>query len=154
MSEPSFPVPTSFQGSSSGSQEEEKKAGYVNYEVEPGFTIRLRQNIDPAMDPKKLRRSGYIIIVSNRVAAQKSRWKKLQYIDDLVKKSRDLHWQVSMLRSQVEMASEQKRCLEREQLELKESMSGWIQRFISDQGEIEANTAEIERLKKKMTHMI
>ncbi|KAL0736394.1 hypothetical protein Bca4012_012604 [Brassica carinata] len=147
MSEPSFPVPTSFQGSSSGSQEEEKKAGYVNYEVEPGFTIRLRQNIDPAMDPKKLRR-----IVSNRVAAQKSRWKKLQYIDDLVKKSRDLH--VSMLRSQVEMASEQKRCLEREQLELKESMSGWIQRFISDQGEIEANTAEIERLKKKMTHMI
>ncbi|KAJ0266207.1 BZIP family transcription factor [Hirschfeldia incana] len=147
MSEPNFSVPTSFQVSNDGSQEEEKKTGYVNYEVEPGFTIRLRKNIDPAMDPKKLRR-----IVSNRVAAQKSRWKKLQYIDDLVTKSRDLH--VSMLRSQVEMASEQKRCLERENLELKESMSGWIQRFISDQGEIEANTAEIERLKKKMARMI
>lgn len=61
MSDPSFPVPTSFQVSNGGSQEEEKKVGYVNYEVEPGFTIRLRQNIDPAMDPKKLRRSGYII---------------------------------------------------------------------------------------------
>ncbi|KAF8115590.1 hypothetical protein N665_0025s0058 [Sinapis alba] len=150
MSEPSFTVPTSFQVSNNnGSQEEEKKAGYVNYEVEPGFTIRLRQNIDPTMDPKKLKR-----IVSNRVAAQKSRWKKLQYIDDLVTKSRDLDWQVSLLRSQVEMASEQKRCLEREQLELKESMSGWIQRFISDQREIEANTAEIERLKKKIADMI
>ncbi|CAN7069142.1 hypothetical protein IGI04_041802 [Brassica rapa subsp. trilocularis] len=149
MSDPSFPVPTSFQVSNDGSQVEEKKTGYLNYEVEPGFTIRLRQNIDPAMDPKKLKR-----IVSNRVAAQKSRWKKLQYIDDLVKKSRDLNWQVSMLRSQVEMASEQKQCLEREKMELKECMAGWIQRFISDQGEIEANTAEIERLKKKMAHMI
>ncbi|KAF3504476.1 hypothetical protein F2Q69_00045306 [Brassica cretica] len=129
MSEPSFPVPTSFQVSNDGSQVEEKKTGYLNYEVEPGFTIRLRQNIDPAMDPKKLKR-----IVSNRVAAQKSRWKKLQYVDDLVKKSRDLNWQVSMLRSQVEMASEQKQCLEREKMELKECMAGWIQRFISDQG--------------------
>ncbi|KAJ4883268.1 Basic-leucine zipper (bZIP) transcription factor family protein [Raphanus sativus] len=149
MSDPSFPVPTSFQVSNGGSQEEEKKVGYVNYEVEPGFTIRLRQNIDPAMDPKKLRR-----IVSNRVAAQKSRWKKLQYIDNLVTKSRDLQWQVNMLRSQVEMASEQKQCLEREQMELKECMSGWLHYFISSQGEIEANTAEIERLKKKMARMI
>lgn len=61
MSEPSFPVPTSFQVSNDGSQVEEKKTGYLNYEVEPGFTIRLRQNIDPAMDPKKLKRFGYII---------------------------------------------------------------------------------------------
>ncbi|CAH8312691.1 unnamed protein product [Eruca vesicaria subsp. sativa] len=149
MSEPSFPVPTSFQVPNDGSQEEEKKAGYVNYEVEPGFTIRLRQNIDPAMDPKKLRR-----IVSNRVSAQKSRLKKLQYLDGLVQKARDLHWQVSMLRSQVEMVSMQKRCLEREQMELKECISGWLQRYISTQGEIEANTAEIERLKMKMAHMI
>lgn len=58
MSEPSFPVPTSFQVSNGGSQKGEKKAGYVNYEAEPGFTIRLRQNIDPAMDPKKLKRFG------------------------------------------------------------------------------------------------
>ncbi|KAG2262860.1 hypothetical protein Bca52824_069939 [Brassica carinata] len=96
MSEPSFPVPTSFQVSNDGSQVEEKKTGYLNYEVEPGFTIRLRQNIDPAMDPKKLKR-----FVSNRVAAQKSRWKKLQYVDDLVKKSRDLNeleeWLSSLL---------------------------------------------------------
>lgn len=39
-----------------------------------------------------------------------------------------------MLRSQVEMASEQKQCLEREQMELKECMSGWLHYFISSQG--------------------
>ncbi|ESQ40649.1 hypothetical protein EUTSA_v10014931mg [Eutrema salsugineum] len=149
MSEPRFPVPRSFQVSNSGSQEEEKKAGYVNYEVEPGFTIRLRQNIDPAMDPKRLKR-----ILSNRVAAQKSRWKKLQYVEDLVKKSKELHRQVSVLRCQVGMASEQKRCLEDEQMELKECISAWFQHFISNEGEIEAYRAEIERLKKKMANMI
>ncbi|CAH2073747.1 unnamed protein product [Thlaspi arvense] len=150
MSEPSFPVPTLFQVPNSGSQEEEKKAaGYVNYEVEPGFTIRLRQNIDPGIDPKKLKR-----IVSNRVAAQKSRLKKLQYVDDLVKKSKELQRQVSVLRSQVEIASEQKRCLESEQREIKECMSAWLERFISKQGEIEVYKAEIERLKKKMDRLI
>jgi len=53
----SFPVvATSFGVSQSGSQAEKKKGGYVNYEVEPGFTIRMRQNIDPTTDPKKLKR--------------------------------------------------------------------------------------------------
>lgn len=58
MTKPGFPVSTLSRVSNSGSQEGEKKAGYVNYEVEPGFTIRLRQNFDPAMDPKKLKRFG------------------------------------------------------------------------------------------------
>ncbi|CAN8237070.1 unnamed protein product [Cochlearia groenlandica] len=141
---------TSFQVSSNGrSQEREKKGGYINYEVEPGFTIRLRKNIDPTTDPKKLKR-----IVSNRVAAQKSRLKKLRYVDDLVKKSKDLHRQVSVLRSQVGFASEQKQCLEIEQKELKESMSLWLQRFISNQDEVKAKEAEIERLKINMAYFI
>lgn len=53
----SLPVlATSFRFPRSSSQEVEQKDGYVQYEVEPGFTIRLRQDIDPATDPKKLKR--------------------------------------------------------------------------------------------------
>lgn len=49
-------VATSFGVSQSGSQAGEKKGGYVHYEVEPGFTIRMRHDIDPTTDPKKLKR--------------------------------------------------------------------------------------------------
>lgn len=47
----SFPVVAD-----SVSQEGEKKSGLVNYEVEPGFSTRMRQNFYPTMNPKKLKR--------------------------------------------------------------------------------------------------
>ncbi|VVB14161.1 unnamed protein product [Arabis nemorensis] len=59
MSKPSLPVSTSsFQVSNGDDQNGEKKVGYLHYELDPGFTVRLRQDIDPAMDPKKLKRFG------------------------------------------------------------------------------------------------
>ncbi|KAG7549839.1 Basic-leucine zipper domain [Arabidopsis thaliana x Arabidopsis arenosa] len=142
----SFPVvATSFGVSQSGSQAGEKKGGYVHYEVEPGFTIRMRHDIDPTTDPKKLKR-----IISNRVAAQKSRWKKVQYIDALVKRSMELQGQVSMLRSELAIASEQKRRLENEQRQLKEYISARLQRCIDNDGVIKEGKAEIERLKNNL----
>ncbi|CAA0401188.1 putative transcription factor bZIP family [Arabidopsis thaliana] len=142
----SFPVvATSFGVSQSGSQAGKKKGGYVNYEVEPGFTIRMRQNIDPTTDPKKLKR-----IISNRVAAQKSRWKKVQYLDALVKRSMELQREVSELRSQLAITSEQKRYLENEQRQLKECISARVQHCINSDGVIEEYKTEIERLKTNL----
>ncbi|XP_010535364.1 PREDICTED: transcription factor HY5 isoform X2 [Tarenaya hassleriana] len=90
-----------------------KKLGFINYEVEPGLTIRLRHNIDYDMDPRKLKR-----VISNRVSAQKSRIKKLQYVADLEKKHKELEMQVAVLRPQVATAREHKRFAEMEQRDL------------------------------------
>ncbi|EOA19654.1 hypothetical protein CARUB_v10003197mg [Capsella rubella] len=132
-------------GSQSGSsQEGEKKAPYVQYEVEPGFTIRMRHNIDPAMDPKKLKR-----VIANRVSAQKSRWKKLLYVEALVKKSMELERETSVLRAQLEIAIQEKRRLQIEQRQLKETLAARFQDCIDEKGIIEFYKVEIERLKKK-----
>ncbi|CAA7026895.1 unnamed protein product [Microthlaspi erraticum] len=143
MTTPNFPVPTSFPVSKSGSQEEEKKACF-NYKVELGLML---QDLDPAMDPKEIKR-----IVSNRVSGQKSRWKKRQYIDDLEKRSRELHLQVSDLRTQVTITSEWKRRSEVEQMELKEYLAVWNQHKIYQEGVTQARNAEIESLKRQLTH--
>ncbi|CAA7056098.1 unnamed protein product [Microthlaspi erraticum] len=141
MTMPSFPVPTSFPVSNSDSQEGEKKASYVNYEVGPGFTIHLCPNFDPAMDPKKLKR-----IVSNRVAGQQSRWKKLQYVNDLEKRVRELH--VSILRARKMILIEQNRRAERMNMKLKERLFAEVQHSIFLKGLVEALRAQAESLKK------
>ncbi|CAA7058290.1 unnamed protein product [Microthlaspi erraticum] len=95
------------------------------------------------MNPKKLKR-----IVSNRVAAQQLRWKKLQYVNDLKKRERELRWQVSVLRVRKMILIEQNRRAQREKLELKEHLSAVLQHSIFLKGLIEALRAQTESLKK------
>ncbi|XP_019084709.1 PREDICTED: uncharacterized protein LOC104709505 [Camelina sativa] len=91
----SFPViATSFGVSRSDSQAGEMKGVYLQYEVKQSFTIRRRENIDPATDSKKLKR-----IIANRVSAPNSRLKKVQYLDSLVKRSMELERRIKELRS-------------------------------------------------------
>ncbi|VVB09286.1 unnamed protein product [Arabis nemorensis] len=139
MSKPPLPVPTSsFQVSNGGNQNEEKKVDYFYYELEHGFIVRLRQDIDPGMDPKKLKR-----IISNRISAQRSRWKKRQYVEHLKKKLKDLEMEVSVRRALLEMQNEMTECLNIEYRELEERAFATNQRLISAQAENEALLAKL-----------
>ncbi|VVB00055.1 unnamed protein product [Arabis nemorensis] len=124
MPNSSLLVPTSsFQVSNGRNQNEEKKVGYFDFEVDPGFTVRLRQDTDLAMDPKKLKRS---------------RWKKRQYIEYLEKKTKELEMEVSVRRARLEMLNEMTECLTIEHRELEELAFATNQRCISAQAENEA----------------
>ncbi|VVB13555.1 unnamed protein product [Arabis nemorensis] len=142
MPKPNLPVPTSsFQVSNGGNQNREKKFGYLIYEVEPGFTVRLRKDIDPTMDPKKLKR-----IILNRVSAQRSRWKKRGYVEYLLKKKKELEMEVSVRRALLEMLNERTKCLNIKYRELEERTFATNQRLISAEAEAEGALAKLREL--------
>ncbi|XP_010455186.1 PREDICTED: basic leucine zipper 19-like [Camelina sativa] len=142
----SFPVIATSSGvPRSDSQAGEKKGVYLQYEVKPGFTIRRRHNIDPAMDPKKLKR-----IIANRVSAQNSRLKKVIYLDSLVKRSMELERRRKKLCSKIEIAIEEKQYQENEQKKLNENISARLQDCIDKDGITDVNKSEIEMLEKNI----
>ncbi|XP_010424407.1 PREDICTED: basic leucine zipper 19-like, partial [Camelina sativa] len=136
---------TSFRVPRSDSQAGEKKGVYLQYEVKPGFTIRRCQNIDPATDLKKLKR-----IIANCVLPQNSMLKKVQYLASLVKRSMELERRRKELRSQIDIAIEEKRYLENEQKKRNENMSARLQDCIDKDGITDVDKSEIERLEKNM----
>ncbi|KFK34127.1 hypothetical protein AALP_AA5G104800 [Arabis alpina] len=122
----SLPVPTSLKVSNGGNQSGENKVGYFNYELEPGFIVRLRHDIDPNMDPKKLKR-----IILNCVSAQKSRWMKRQYIEYLATKLKELQMGVSVMRIRCEMLNEMIQRFKIERMKLEERVAAANQQFSS-----------------------
>ncbi|XP_010423246.1 PREDICTED: basic leucine zipper 34-like [Camelina sativa] len=138
-------VATSSGTPQSNNQAGEKKSVLVQYEVEPGFTIHIHNNIDPATDPQKLKR-----IIANRISAHKSRWKKLQYVNTLVKGSMELQIAVNMLRAKINIAIEEKQYLENEKKQLKETISARLQDYLNNYGITNMYKVEIQRLKKSM----
>ncbi|XP_010491321.1 PREDICTED: basic leucine zipper 19-like [Camelina sativa] len=138
-------VETSSGIPQSDNQVGEKKSVLVQYELEPGFTIHMRHNIDPATDPQKLKQ-----IIANRVSAHKSRWKKLQYVKTLVKGSMELQMAVNVMRAKVKIAIEEKQRLENEKKQLKEAISARLQDYLNNDGITNMYKAEIQRLKKSM----
>ncbi|KAJ0083562.1 hypothetical protein Patl1_31052 [Pistacia atlantica] len=113
--------------------------------TQPGSAAltRLYRNIDPNMDPKRLRR-----IISNRVSAQKSRLKKLQYLTDMERKVKFLQAQICVLNPQVEIYKNHHRRLEMEQERLNHRMATYRNNTMLRDAEIEENKAEVTRLRQ------
>uniref|UniRef100_A0A7N2KQ91 BZIP domain-containing protein n=1 Tax=Quercus lobata TaxID=97700 RepID=A0A7N2KQ91_QUELO len=105
------PPPQSLGGVASGSSADEN--GSVQAEIVDGVQVRLGRNIDPNIDPKKLKR-----IISNRVSAQKSRMKKIQYVTDLERRLKALESQIALLSPQVEIYKNQQLEIEENKEEL------------------------------------
>nr|XP_011460972.1 PREDICTED: basic leucine zipper 61-like [Fragaria vesca subsp. vesca] len=105
--------------------------------------IRVGRNIAPeSLDPKKLKR-----IYSNRVSAQKSRLKKLQYIAEMEKKAKALEAQVAVLSPQVEFFKNQSYFLQMERVALNESIAARAAERLNKAAQIEANKKEVQRLR-------
>ncbi|XP_031271787.1 basic leucine zipper 19-like [Pistacia vera] len=113
--------------------------------TQPGSAAltRLYRNIDPNMDPKRLRR-----IISNRVSAQKSRLRKLQYLTDMERKVKFLEAQICVLNPQVEIYKNHQRRLEIEQERLNQCMATYRNNNMLRDVEIEENKAEVTRLRQ------
>ncbi|KAM5583167.1 basic leucine zipper 34-like [Rosa sericea] len=105
--------------------------------------IRVGRNVAPeSLDPRKLKR-----ILSNRVSAQKSRLKKLQYVAEMEKKAKALQAQVAVLSPQVEFFKNQNYFLQMEQHALNESISARAVDKLHKDALIEANKKEVQRLR-------
>ncbi|XP_040361920.1 basic leucine zipper 34-like [Rosa chinensis] len=105
--------------------------------------IRVGRNVAPeSLDPRKLKR-----ILSNRVSAQKSRLKKLQYVAEMEKKAKALEAQVALLSPQVEFFKNQNYFLQMEQHALNESISVRAVDKLHKDALIEANKEEVQRLR-------
>ncbi|KAG6678024.1 hypothetical protein I3843_14G057900 [Carya illinoinensis] len=108
-------------------------------------TVRVRwgKNLNPNMDPKKMKR-----VISNRVSAQKSRMKKLQYVTDMERKVKALEAQIAVLSPQVALYKNQQRLLQMEQRSLNQQMLQFNTNKILRDAEIEENKAEVNRLRQ------
>ncbi|KDP45769.1 hypothetical protein JCGZ_17376 [Jatropha curcas] len=112
-------------------------------EKEAGVHGRLGRDLDPNMDPKKLKR-----IISNRVSAQKSRMKKLHYVTEMERKAKALENKIAVLHPQVMMYRNQQHLLQMEQKRLSQEMSARATTKILKDAEIEENKAEVNRLRQ------
>ncbi|KAJ4840519.1 hypothetical protein Tsubulata_000461 [Turnera subulata] len=80
--------------------------------------IRSGRNLDPKMDPKKLKR-----IISNRVSAQKSRLKKLQYVAEMERRVKALEHEIALLSPKVALYRSRQQFLQIEHNKLNTEMS-------------------------------
>ncbi|KAM6578304.1 hypothetical protein CsatB_030141 [Cannabis sativa] len=80
--------------------------------------FRYGHNIDPNMDPRKIKR-----IISNRASAQRSRWKKIQYISDMENTVRALKSQISSLSPRVALYTKEHQLLQLEHNKLTHQIS-------------------------------
>eukprot|EP00257_Ricinus_communis_P015166 XP_015573025.1 basic leucine zipper 34-like isoform X2 [Ricinus communis] len=116
-----------------------------DYPVKPEIVCGRsgRNQLDPNMDPKKLKR-----IISNRVSAQKSRMKKLQYVTEMERKAKALEVEIAVLRPQVVRFKNQQHLLQMEQKKLNQEVSGRANNKSLKDAEIEENKAEVNRLRQ------
>ncbi|XP_022150939.1 basic leucine zipper 19-like isoform X2 [Momordica charantia] len=101
------------------------------------------RNADPNMDPRKLKR-----IMSNRVSAQKSRLKKVQYVADMERKLKALEAHIAVLSPQVELYRNQQHVLQMEQKRLNQKILSCSRNKLLRDAEIEENRAEVNRLRE------
>ncbi|GLU11909.1 hypothetical protein SLE2022_286270 [Rubroshorea leprosula] len=109
-----------------------------------GFKTRgWTRSLDPNMDPRKLRR-----IVSNRISAQKSRMKKMQYVADMEMKVKALEAQIAVLSPQVAHYTEHYKLLQMERRRLNQKMAAFDNERLLIDAEIEKKKAEVKRLRQ------
>ncbi|XP_060965016.1 uncharacterized protein LOC133033999 [Cannabis sativa] len=104
--------------------------------------FRYGHNIDPNMDPRKIKR-----IISNRASAQRSRWKKIQYISDMENTVRALKSQISSLSPRVALYTKEHQLLQLEHTKLTHQISVYTNQELLGQVEFEKNKAEVNRLR-------
>ncbi|XP_050369313.1 basic leucine zipper 34-like [Argentina anserina] len=103
--------------------------------------IRVGRNTAPeSLDPRRLKR-----IYSNRVSAQKSRLKKLQYTVDMENKARVLEARVAVLSPQVEFFKNHNNSLQMERVALKEAISACAIKKLHNDALIEENKKEVQK---------
>ncbi|CAK7330501.1 unnamed protein product [Dovyalis caffra] len=115
----------------------------VKTQAPRGVQIRSARAIDPNMDPKKLKR-----VISNRVSAQKSRLKKLQYLTEVERKVKALEDEIAALSPQVALYRSHHQALTVEQQRLNMEMSAQTSNKFLKDVEIEENKAEVNRLRQ------
>ncbi|XVE58995.1 hypothetical protein DITRI_Ditri05aG0008700 [Diplodiscus trichospermus] len=115
----------------------------VNPEAGNAVQGRRGRDLDPNMDPKKLKR-----VMSNRLSAQKSRVKKLQHVYDMERKAEHLETVIALLSPQVAQEKEKKYLLQMEQNNLKQRINACANRKMIVDAEIEEKRAEISRLRQ------
>ncbi|KAM6597439.1 hypothetical protein CsatA_007963 [Cannabis sativa] len=104
--------------------------------------FRLGHNIDPNMDPRKMKR-----IISNRASSQRSRMKKAQYISDMENTVKALKCQILSLYPRVESYAKEYQLLQLEHNKLTHQISVYKDQDLLGQMEIEKNTTEVNRLR-------
>ncbi|KAL8055903.1 hypothetical protein ABFX02_04G085500 [Erythranthe guttata] len=109
----------------------------IEYELKHG------RRLDPNMDQRKLRRT-----VSNRLSAQRSRIKKVKYIDQMEKTVIELEKLVLFLTPQVETEIENKKELMEENESLQKLAAIRLNESKLAELEVEKKQAEIARLKE------
>ncbi|KAL6967714.1 hypothetical protein U1Q18_033523 [Sarracenia purpurea var. burkii] len=119
--------------------------GGITVKTELGIDYELKRGrkMDLNMDAKKLRR-----ILSNRISAQKSRLRKVQYVSDMEKKKKELEAEVAVLTPLVENEQEQQKRLKMENLILKEKMRAVEHRASLSLAVVKENQAVIKRMKE------
>ncbi|KAL3580118.1 hypothetical protein D5086_017953 [Populus alba] len=99
--------------------------------------------VDPNLDPKRLRR-----VLSNRVSAQKSRLKRLQYLADIERKVKALEEEIADLSPRVALYRSHHQALKMEQKMLNMEISAQTSNKMLKHAEIEENKAEVSRLRQ------
>ncbi|KAJ7959849.1 Basic-leucine zipper transcription factor family protein [Quillaja saponaria] len=116
----------------------------ANTEAGKGVQTCPVQNVDNLnMDPKKLKR-----ILSNRVSAQKSRMKKIQYVTDTENKVKDLQAQIDLLSPEVAAYKNHHQMLILEHQGLNQKLTACTQKKTLTEAEIEKNKVEVNRLRE------
>ncbi|KAL9169525.1 hypothetical protein ABFS82_04G084700 [Erythranthe guttata] len=110
----------------------------IEYELKHG------RRLDPNMDQRKLRRT-----VSNRLSAQRSRIKKVKYIDQMEKTVIELEKLILFLTPQVESQIENKKELMEENESLQKLVAIRLKKSKLAELEVEQKQAEIARLKER-----
>ncbi|KAF2296835.1 hypothetical protein GH714_007035 [Hevea brasiliensis] len=141
MSSSALPLlaPNSFQDLPSTCADDD----LLKTEIITRVHLQSGRNQGPNMDPKKLKR-----IISNRVSAQKSRMKKLQYVTEMERKAKALETEIAALHPQVALYRNQQQLLQMEQSRLNQEMSSCATNKILKDAEIEENKAEVNRLRQ------
>ncbi|XVF05778.1 hypothetical protein REPUB_Repub05bG0201700 [Reevesia pubescens] len=115
----------------------------VKSEVGDAVQVRRGRTLDTNMDPRKLKR-----VISNRLSAQKSRIKKLQYLTDMEKKVESLQTLIAVLSPQVAQQRNKKYLLQMEQNNLNQRLTACANRKMIVEAEIEERKAEVNRLRQ------
>ncbi|KAK9022379.1 hypothetical protein V6N11_002651 [Hibiscus sabdariffa] len=95
------------------------------------------------MEQRKFKR-----IISNRLSAQRSRIKKIQYVHDMEKKVESLQTLVDVLSTQVKLQKEKQLLLRIEQQQLQSRISACANRGVMVDAEIEERRAELNRVRE------
>ncbi|KAF7121306.1 hypothetical protein RHSIM_Rhsim13G0066500 [Rhododendron simsii] len=115
----------------------------VKTELGIDYEMKLGRNKDANMDDKRFRR-----ILSNRISAQKSRTRKVQYVNDMERKRKDLEVEIATLAPLIENEQEKQKRLQMENFFLKERISVCEDRAKLSIALVEENRAVIRRLKE------